>query len=639
MSSIKKTLIGILFLGIVLFLETGVVRADTPENGWFVETEKTYYYVDGEKVVNCIREIDGDYYGFDSSGIMFCDRDFESRDGVMYYDSELGTPTRQTIISYRAKKDGKLYHNEWSINGEEYYLDDCTLAVNCVVQIGDEYYGFNEYGFMFENESFSIKQGEETNYYHAPWGGKLLRDCWGAQQRVYFTADGSAAKGLYEVDGITYLFSDKGVIRKKAVEKVDGVWYVSDENGIAEVLNTEDGWKSLNGYGYVYYMEQGDLLCNCVKQIEDDFYGFDENCMLYTNGYFTIRDEEDRVHHYYAKEDGKLYTDTWIDWKGAHYYYCDSNGEIVQGIAEIDGESYLFSDDGKLQIETILKIGDVWYAGDEEGHPILLTEGWNAAGEAWFYFENGTPVKSKVLWIRNAYYGFDENGKMYDDTGFYLQSLLGGYSSGYFRAKPGGKLYTQQWVLVDGRWYYYKKNGAAPEAGMYRICGKRYGFSDYGYLIISGSGVFEWDRGTIFITDENGIACRLLRGWNRIEDHWFYADSTEGYGYNMLHSGWLRWRGGWYYLDPESRVMQTGWRKIDGFWYYFHEDGSMASNEWVDGYWLSKSGAWKYQPKGRWRKNSKGWWFEDERGWYPKEETVKINGIDYFFNADGYLAE
>ena len=175
---------------------------------------------------------------------------------------------------------------------------------------------------------------------------------------------------------------------------------------------------------------------------------------------------------------------------------------------------------------------------------------------------------------------------------------------------------------------------------MFCIDGKRYGFSSLGYLIISGTGGGDPDvLDRKFITDENGIACVLLRGWNRIEDHWFYADSTEGYGYNMLHSGWLRWRGGWYYLDPESRVMQTGWRKIEGTWYYFHEDGSMASNEWVDGYWLSGNGAWKYQPKGRWRKNSKGWWFEDERGWYPKKETVKINGIDYFFNADGYLAE
>ena len=36
MSNVKKALIGILFLGIVLSLATGVVRADSPENGWFV---------------------------------------------------------------------------------------------------------------------------------------------------------------------------------------------------------------------------------------------------------------------------------------------------------------------------------------------------------------------------------------------------------------------------------------------------------------------------------------------------------------------------------------------------------------------------------------------------------------------------
>ena len=61
-------------------------------------------------------------------------------------------------------------------------------------------------------------------------------------------------------------------------------------------------------------------------------------------------------------------TDTWIDWKGAHYYYCDSNGEIEQGIAEVDGESYFFADDGKLLIEIIQRIDDVWYAGTR---PIL----------------------------------------------------------------------------------------------------------------------------------------------------------------------------------------------------------------------------------------------------------------------------
>ena len=404
------------------------------------------------------------------------------------------------------------------------------------------------------------------------------------------------------------------------------------ETGVVRADTPENGWFVENEN--TYYYADGERVVNCIRKIDGDYYGFDENGELYSDGYFTIRDEKMQDHHYYAKEDGKLNTDTWIDWNGAHYYYCDSDGELVQGIAEVDGESYLFSDKGNLLRETLQKIGDVWYAGDKEGHALLLTEGWNAAGEAWFYLENGTPAKSKVLWIKNGYYGFDGNGKMYDDTVFWV-------SNEHYRAKPGGRLYTQQWVHVNGYWYYYKKDGAAPKAGMYRIWGKRYGFYSLGFLIISGSGDSDPEMfdGRKFITDENGYACTLVRGWNRIEDHWFYADSVEGYDYNMLHSGWLSWREGWYYLDPESRVMQTGWRKIDDTWCYFHEDGSMASNEWVNGYWLSKNGAWIYQPKGRWRKNSKGWWFEDERGWYPKGEKVTINGVEYTFNADGYLVE
>ena len=38
--------------------------------------------------------------------------------------------------------------------------------------------------------------------------------------------------------------------------------------------------------------------------------------------------------------------------------------------------------------------------------------------------------------------------------------------------------------------------------------------------------------------------------------------------------------------------MKTGWLLIDNVWYYFYEDGSMAADTWVDGYYLDASGAW-----------------------------------------------
>ena len=76
---------------------------------------------------------------------------------------------------------------------------------------------------------------------------------------------------------------------------------------------------------------------------------------------------------------------------------------------------------------------------------------------------------------------------------------------------------------------------------------------------------------------------------------------------------------------------------MDGYWYYFGEDGYMASNEWIDGYYLSINGAWDYEPTGSWGLNSKGWYYMDTSGWYPKDEWSKINGTWYYFNSSGYL--
>ena len=124
-----------------------------------------------------------------------------------------------------------------------------------------------------------------------------------------------------------------------------------------------------------------------------------------------------------------------------------------------------------------------------------------------------------------------------------------------------------------------------------------------------------------------------ISGWREVSGEKYYINKS-----GALAKGWKSLEEKWYLFSPKG-VMQVGWTKVKGTWYYLRKDGSMASNEWIGGYWLSKDGAWKYKAEGRWRKNSKGWWFEDERGWYPKAETVKINNIAYTFDEAGYLVE
>ena len=140
---------------------------------------------------------------------------------------------------------------------------------------------------------------------------------------------------------------------------------------------------------------------------------------------------------------------------------------------------------------------------------------------------------------------------------------------------------------------------------------------------------------------------KLARGWFKDGNNWYYMNQN-----GAVQIGWqkLSYNGktDWYYLGPDSSQIEDidkfgkmcrGWTKVDDTWYYLRKDGTLASNEWYRGYWVSADGSWKYQPKGSWKKDKNGWWFGDTSGWYAKNQRMKIDGVLYTFDAEGYLVE
>ena len=107
-----------------------------------------------------------------------------------------------------------------------------------------------------------------------------------------------------------------------------------------------------------------------------------------------------------------------------------------------------------------------------------------------------------------------------------------------------------------------------------------------------------------------------------IDGKWYSGDGTQSYPYT---GSWKCNDKGWWYEDTSGWYPYSQWQKIDSKWYYFDAEGYMASEEWIDGYWLSENGAWEYEGIGSWHVNSKGWWFEDTLGWYAKSQWQKIN--------------
>ena len=96
---------------------------------------------------------------------------------------------------------------------------------------------------------------------------------------------------------------------------------------------------------------------------------------------------------------------------------------------------------------------------------------------------------------------------------------------------------------------------------------------------------------------------------------------------------WEPINGTWYHFD-ENGYMQTGWLNLDGTWYYLNADGSMAKDTWIGTYYVGDSGAWVIEG---WQQSGYGWWYQRANGTYPASEWEQINGIWYYFDANGYM--
>ena len=199
---------------------------------------------------------------------------------------------------------------------------------------------------------------------------------------------------------------------------------------------------------------------------------------------------------------------------------------------------------------------------------------WAGGGDKWFYFDNAGIMAKGWKSIKGSWYLFNEN------YGIMLQD----------------------WQTIFGKWYYLGSDGAM-RTGWQSIGGAWYYFGSDGIM---------------------------RTGWQSINGKWYYLGND-----GSMRTGWQSIGGKWYYFES-SGAMVTGWKQSGGNWYFFKSDGSMAAGEYCNGYWLNSSGTWTYQYKATWTKDGNGWWFGDSTGWYAKNQSLKIDGKTYNFNARGY---
>lgn len=151
------------------------------------------------------------------------------------------------------------------------------------------------------------------------------------------------------------------------------------------------------------------------------------------------------------------------------------------------------------------------------------------------------------------------------------------------------------------------------------------------------------------------VSVKADGAWQRDSNGWWYSYADGSYaasewvngywvdaaGYNTYSpvGSWKADEKGWWYEDTAGYYPVSTWQKINGSDYYFNAGGYMDYNEYRDGWWLGASGAWDATTSyAAWQHNEKGWWYQSASGWYPVNQWLWINGSDYYFDANGYMA-
>lgn len=238
-----------------------------------------------------------------------------------------------------------------------------------------------------------------------------------------------------------------------------------------------------------------------------------------------------------------------------------------------------------------LKTGGAWYYLDADG---VMQTGWTQVGGKWYYMDSSGARKSGWLKDGGAYYYLDSDGVM--QTGWLY------YKNNWYYLNSSGVLQTG-WQTIDGVKYYFKK-----------------GVMQTGWLNAKG----KW-----FLLGPSGA---LSIGWAFDGYNWYFFNSK-----GVMQTGWIKNGGELYYLASYGG-MQTGWVYYSGNWYFLKSSGAMARSEWANGYWLGADGKWTYEPIGSWQYDSRGWWYGDTSGWYARGGVYRIDGVNYTFDAAGYLA-
>ncbi|MBR7009140.1 MAG: hypothetical protein IKH90_11005 [Ruminococcus sp.] len=457
---------------------------------------RSYYSPTDNKAVVGLKQIDGAYYYFSSSGNAISGS--VKVNGVsMYFD-----PNTQKLFTGAVSINGKVYYSD-GINGLK--LDNTKKtpanALSWDTKDGSRcYYGV-------DGKLLTGLQIIDKKLYMFDENGKLLTGLISYRGITRYYTDKGALTGLQTISGGSYYFSPADARMIEGLRSISNVKYCFDDSG-----RNSNGWIVVNG-NYRCYIDNDKGLLTGLQQIDSKWYWLGTNGIMRT-GMQTVTDSSGAQRICFFGDDGtmtygfveindKLYYfdektgERATGWKTINektYYFDLSSGAAFKGRKAIDDYNYYFDKDTCERKLGMVRINNLIYNFSDKTSDGLVHGLTEINGDTYYFNETSGAARYGFVNLDDVYYYFSpQTGKAEEGIRWINKTTA------YYFEKTGGV--KKGLVSYEGKQYYcYPSNGKV-STGLMSIGDKLYCFDDEGAMMRNSTVVVE---GVTYSIDNDG---------------------------------------------------------------------------------------------------------------------------------------
>ncbi|MBE5943293.1 MAG: hypothetical protein E7258_00065 [Lachnospiraceae bacterium] len=539
-----------------------------------------------------------------------------------------------------------------------YYISG-SKVINKVIKIGNDYYGFDGNGRMYEECTFSIWNSTtyQNDCYRADANGVLYNDGWYQDQNLnwfYYYDNAICVNGWLNLGSSKYYINQWSGMFIDSIATIEGATYHFSRDGVATELK-EKAWTQV-GSDWYYIFEGNDIPYNQIREIGGNLYYFDWTGKLYSDGltgqYINNLSSYETI---CADANGVLARNKWvkqINQGRDMWYYFGNDGVALKGMHTIAGKKYFFNT--SMMTDGVYYYNGKQYLINAAGEVITGKSGWYKYSGRWYYIYEDGSLYEGLLNINGTKYYMQpdmmcnsnfiiEGGVLYqakDTSGvltpitkdgwyedgvrtYYIKNgapYVGWVQSGnswyyvdpvmcisgvyqidgeFYKFDSTGKMYANTWIVCGDTYYYATASGAFAK-GEYKVGNVTYQFDDYGYLI---EGNVTSGATLVVSTDTGSKKYSLKEGWNQIGTDYYYVFN--------------------------GNILVNTTMTIGGFTYGFDIDGKMYTNRVAHGRYFDGNGA----AKTGWIQYDGSWLYAREDGQLCSWSLYLIDGIEYYFTS------